>query len=167
MTIWTKETDKIFLELWGHSSPAEIAAAVNDWHSGINRAKEQRVTPMTTARGVIFHALKHGLISSEQVSAFDKQQRSDRALRGRISDQARQAVILRDGSKCLLCGSTDNLTVGHIIPISRDGNSDIENLQTLCFSCSKSVKTSSVDFRKPHVKEWCNHCGREHYRNVE
>ncbi len=167
MTTWTKETDKIFLELWGHSSPAEIAAAVNEWHSDNNRAKEHRFTQMTTARGVIFHALKHGLISSEQVNAFDKQQRSDRAVRGRISDQARQTVILRDGNKCLLCGSKDNLTVGHIIPISRDGNSDIENLQTLCFSCNKSVKTSSVDFRKPHVKERCNHCGREHYRNVE
>jgi len=167
MTTWTKETDKIFLELWGHSSPAEIAAAVNEWHSDNNRAKEHRFTQMTTARGVIFHALKHGLISSEQVNAFDKQQRSDRAVRGRISDQARQTVILRDGNKCLLCGSKDNLTVGHIIPISRDDNSDIENLQTLCFSCNKSVKTSSVDFRKPHVKERCNHCGREHYRNVE
>mgnify|MGYP003390720858 FL=1 len=141
MTTWTKETDKIFLELWGHSSPAEIAAAVNEWHSDNNRAKEHRFTQMTTARGVIFHALKHGLISSEQVNAFDKQQRSDRAVRGRISDQARQTVILRDGNKCLLCGSKDNLTVGHIIPISRDGNSDIENLQTLCFSCNKSVKT--------------------------
>jgi len=28
MATWNKETNKIFLELWGRSSPAEIAAAV-------------------------------------------------------------------------------------------------------------------------------------------
>ncbi|MCJ7434714.1 MAG: HNH endonuclease [Anaerolineales bacterium] len=167
MTTWTKETDKIFLELWGHGSPAEIATVVNNWHSGNSRAKGHRLAPMTTARGVMYRALKHGLVSSAEVSAFDQQQKSDRAKRGYVSNEVRQAMIQRDGNKCLLCGSQDNLTVGHIIPISRGGNSDIENLQTLCFSCGRSVQTSSVDFRKPHVKQWCDNCGREHYKNVE
>lgn len=167
MNTWTKETDEIFLEMWGHNSPAEIAIAVNNWHSSIGKMKGANFSPMTTARGVMFHALKFGLISPADVSAFDKQQKSDRGKRGYISSKTRHEVLLRDGNQCLLCGEKDNLTVAHIIPISRGGNSAIENLQTLCSSCQKSNHGSSVDFRKPYEKRWCTNCGRAHYQNLE
>ena len=81
MTTWNKETDKIFLERWGRSSPAEIAAAVNDWHSDDSKAKNAAYATITTARGVLYHALKLGLISSAEVSIFDQQQKSDRQKR--------------------------------------------------------------------------------------
>jgi hypothetical protein len=53
MTTWNKETDKIFLAMWGHSSPADIAAAVNRWHSDDGKAKNARLLTVTTARGVM------------------------------------------------------------------------------------------------------------------
>lgn len=167
MSTWNKETDKIFLALWGRNSPAEIAAAVNNWHSDDGKAKNARLLTITTARGVMYHALKLGLISPADVSIFDKQQTSDRQKRGYVSSKIRQAVLQRDNHQCLLCGSKDNLTIAHITLISRDGNSDIENLQTLCFRCQKDNHASSVDFRKPYTKQWCSHCGREHYKNIE
>ena len=167
MTTWNKETDKIFLELWGRSSPAEIAVAVNNWHSDDSKAKNAKYATITTARGVMYHALKFGLISSEEVSIFDKQQKSDRQKRGYVSSKIHQAVLQRDNHQCLLCDSKDNLTVAHITPISRGGNSEIENLQTLCSPCQKDNHASSVDFRKPYTKQWCSHCGREHYKNIE
>lgn len=166
MTTWNKATDKIFLELWGHNSPAEIAAAVNDWHSADGKAKNARFTTCTTARGVMYHALKLGLVSPEEVSLFDKRQKSDRQKRGYVSSQIRTAVLQRDQHQCLACGSADHLTIAHILPVSRGGNSDIENLQTLCVSCGKDIHGSEVNFRKPFTKEWCSHCGREHYQNI-
>lgn len=153
--------------MWGNNSPTEIAAAVNNWHSNFSQIKGAGFSPITTARGVMFHALKFGLISSADVSAFDKQQKSDRGKRSYISNKIRQEVLLRDGNQCLLCGNKDKLTVAHITPISRGGNSDVENLQTLCFSCQKSNHGSSVDFRKPYEKQWCSNCGRAHYQNVK
>ena len=167
MTTWNKETDKIFLAMWGHSSPAEIATAVNDWHSDDGKAKNARLLTVTTARGVMYHALKLGLVSSAEVSLFDQQQRSDRQKRGYISSKIRKAVLQRDHHQCLVCGSEDNLTVAHITPISQGGNSEIENLQTLCFPCQKDNHAYRVDFRKPFTKQWCDHCGREHYQNTE
>lgn len=167
MTTWNKETDKIFLELWGGNSPAEIAAAVNDWHRDDGKAKNARLLTITTARGVMYHALKLGLISSEEVSLFDQQQKNDRYKRGYISSKVRKTVLQRDNHQCLLCGSQDNLTVAHITPISRGGDSEIENLQTLCSPCLKDNHASSVDFRKPYTKRWCSHCGRAHYQNTE
>jgi predicted RNA-binding Zn-ribbon protein involved in translation (DUF1610 family) len=167
MTTWNKETDKIFLELWGRNSPAEIAAAVNDWHSADSKAKNAGWATVTTARGVMYHALKLGLISSAEVSIFDQQQKSDRQKRSYVSSKIRQAVLQRDHHQCLACGSQDNLTVAHITPISRGGNSEIENLQTLCVSCGKEIHGSEVNFRKPYTKQWCSHCGRAHYKNIE
>lgn len=152
--------------MWGHNSPAEIAAAVNNWHSADSQAQNARFTTFTTARGVMYHALKLGLISSEEVSVFDKQQKSDRQKRGHVSSQIRTAVLQRDHHQCLLCGRQDNLTVAHITPISRGGNSEIENLQTLCVPCQKDNRGSIVDFRKPYSKQWCSHCGRAHYQNI-
>lgn len=153
--------------MWGRNNPAEIAAAVNNWHSADSKTKNARYATITTARGVMYHALKLGLISSAEVSCFDQQQRRDRQKRGYISSQNRKAVLQRDNHRCLLCGSQDNLTVAHITPISRGGNSEIENLQTLCSPCRKDNHASSVDFRKPYTKQWCSHCGREHYQNIE
>jgi len=81
MRIWTKEADKIFFERWGHSEPDEIAILVNDWFSNNARSKGHGFTPVTTARGVMYHALKHGLILQSDVDAFDKQQKSERRKR--------------------------------------------------------------------------------------
>ena len=167
MSTWNKETDKIFLELWGRASPAEIAVAVNHWHEADGKAKNARLITVTTARGVMYHALKFGLISSAEVDIFDQQQKSDRQKRGYVSSKIRKAVLQRDHHQCLLCGSQERLTITHITPISQGGNSEIENLQTLCFPCQKDNHAASVDFRKPYTKQWCSHCGREHYQNIE
>lgn len=40
--------------------------------------------------------------------------------------------------KCILCGSSDNLSVDHIVPISKGGVDRISNKQTLCRKCNSS-----------------------------
>lgn len=66
-------------------------------------------------------------------------------LRGKhkISAQLRGRVMQRDGDQCQTCGSTDELQIDHIMPISKGGSSDIENLQVLCRSCN-SAKGAKV-----------------------
>lgn len=46
------------------------------------------------------------------------------------------------GYKCVNCGTHKNLTCDHIIPESKGGATELDNLQTMCKSCnsSKGVK---------------------------
>lgn len=44
-------------------------------------------------------------------------------------------------SKCVACGSNENITMDHIIPIARGGTHGIGNLQPLCLSCNLSKST--------------------------
>ena len=53
-----------------------------------------------------------------------------------ISEETRNAVYEQDGYKCRQCGSTERLTVDHIIPFSKGGKTEYDNFQTLCFICN-------------------------------
>lgn len=46
------------------------------------------------------------------------------------------AVWNRDGGKCCICGSNENLEFDHIIPISKGGATTLRNLQILCKNCN-------------------------------
>jgi 5-methylcytosine-specific restriction endonuclease McrA len=48
----------------------------------------------------------------------------------------RQAVIARDGS-CVDCGTTENLSADHVVPVSRGGERyALENGACRCVSCN-------------------------------
>lgn len=87
----------------------------------------------------------------EQVSAIwiDLQQRiayseTEQARReqerAKMSARLRYLVLKRDGFKCQICGRTQEdgvkLHVDHIIPVSKGGETKMENLRTLCEDCN-------------------------------
>lgn len=76
---------------------------------------------------------------------LEKQVEADLIERGEIFKEARRppipkdvqdVVYNRDGGKCVLCGSAENLHFDHIIPFSKGGATNIENLQILCQKCN-------------------------------
>jgi 5-methylcytosine-specific restriction endonuclease McrA len=53
---------------------------------------------------------------------------------------AREAARRRDGERCTRCGSTRNLQVHHIVPLSEGGDRfALSNLTTLCRDCHAKV----------------------------
>lgn len=60
--------------------------------------------------------------------------------RKKMSASLRYDVLKRDGFKCKICGATADdgakLHVDHIIPISKGGKTEMDNLQTLCERCN-------------------------------
>src|SRR6266540_5654557 len=60
--------------------------------------------------------------------------RVPRAVQRKIS---RRALVARDGWRCVYCGtSTGRLTLDHVIPRSRGGDSTWENVVTSCAPCN-------------------------------
>ncbi|MHC4413322.1 MAG: HNH endonuclease [Planctomycetota bacterium] len=71
---------------------------------------------------------------------YDKDQQ-DRYYRSRKrwnkkKDKLTSQVYERDGAVCKDCGTSDDLTIDHIVPLSKDGTNDLNNLQVLCLSCN-------------------------------
>ena len=49
---------------------------------------------------------------------------------------SRQNIFKRDGNKCVYCGDTRNLTLDHVVPRSKGGQSSWDNLVAACKSCN-------------------------------
>jgi hypothetical protein len=53
-----------------------------------------------------------------------------------INKELREKVLKKCGFKCVSCGSNKNLTIDHIKPYSKGGETKEYNLQVLCKSCN-------------------------------
>jgi 5-methylcytosine-specific restriction endonuclease McrA len=54
----------------------------------------------------------------------------------RVPSKVRNDVWVRDGGKCRICGSQENLHFDHIIPFSKGGGYTVKNIQILCSVCN-------------------------------
>lgn len=61
----------------------------------------------------------------------------DRTIRSHMSPRIALAVFRRDSFTCAACGiAGGDLTVDHIVPVTRGGTNDPDNLRTMCRSCN-------------------------------
>lgn len=61
--------------------------------------------------------------------------------RNPIPRSLRHEVFKRDKYKCKECGATKeetSLEIDHILPVSRGGTDELDNLQTLCKECNRA-----------------------------
>lgn len=58
--------------------------------------------------------------------------------RGKLGYRKRQAILDRDGHKCVKCGREDEyLEIHHVVPFCRWGSHDESNLVSLCWKCHR------------------------------
>ena len=58
----------------------------------------------------------------------------------------RSAVFERDNYTCTYCGSHGvRLECGHIVPVSKGGDSELDNLTTACHACNRSKAGKLLD----------------------
>lgn len=79
-------------------------------------------------------AMELGQVDREML--LPRGSRGERAQRKPLSAQVSLAVFARDDYTCVHCGTRENLTVDHIVPVSKGGTNDMDNLQTLCGPCN-------------------------------
>ena len=69
------------------------------------------------------------------------------ATRKPLSKKLRFEVFKRDSFSCQYCGSTPPkviLEVDHIIPVSKKGTNEIDNLITSCFDCNRGKSDNEL-----------------------
>ncbi len=71
-----------------------------------------------------------------------------RGANGTITLTEWKSVLERCGHKCLCCGTSDNLTMDHIVPISLGGLHTVENVQGLCGTCNRRKHKKVIDYRQ-------------------
>ena len=74
---------------------------------------------------------KHG-----RTRALVERQRRIAGVRAAVTPTVRLDVLRRDGAECQACGAVNDLEIDHIEPVSRGGQSDMDNLQVLCKPCN-------------------------------
>ena len=75
----------------------------------------------------------------------------------RLDDLLRLTVIDRDNYNCVVCGSRRRLEVHHIMPRSKGGGDNKENLVTLCYKCHNEVEEeeyTTLAQIKAHSPSW-------------
>lgn len=90
----------------------------------------------------------HQTYSTEDVEGFvnqsyalEKERETKEYQRKILTPSLRYDILKRDNFKCVICGRTpkrDGITlhVDHIIPVSKGGKTEPENLRTLCSICN-------------------------------
>lgn len=77
-------------------------------------------------------------IQKDSKCSKQKQQHKIRE-RSKITNAIRYKILKRDEFHCVLCGAigkTTELVIDHIVPLSKGGTSDMNNLRTLCYECN-------------------------------
>lgn len=68
--------------------------------------------------------------------------------RAKVSNSVRISVFKRDHYTCQICGGTKSdgimLHVDHMIPVSKGGKTEINNLQTLCDRCNSGKSNRDI-----------------------
>lgn len=59
--------------------------------------------------------------------------------------EIRELVLERDGAECCYCGSLDDLTIDHIVPVVRGGGEELDNYCVACRACNASKHALTPD----------------------
>jgi predicted restriction endonuclease len=85
--------------------------------------------------GAYLNAIRQALAEAGLIDHPKSRKKSSRRSAA-ISQHKRKMVYERNQYRCVTCGSFKDLSVDHIIPASRGGSDDIDNLQTMCIPCN-------------------------------
>lgn len=110
-------------------------------------------------------------IHRENSRRWQRENRERANLLGRIKKQRRRAAgtltvadweLVLDvyGRACLACGKPE-VTIDHVVPISRGGLNDVTNVQPLCGLCNTSKGTWTMDYRPVPWEDLAGQAGAE------
>ena len=122
--------------VWRRSNPEKARASQRNW----KQSNKDRVSQAARDRW---------LKNPEQKLAWNQARRARKKEVGGSYTAAEWKELLEHyGHRCLCCGRSDvALTVDHIVPITKGGRNDIDNIQPLCQGCNSRKSNKTIDYR--------------------
>lgn len=81
---------------------------------------------------VVTEYTRYGKTHERVVKKGESKRRNQR---NKLDPDSRLRILKRDKNKCTKCGSKEKLHVHHIVPKSKGGSNESQNLTTLCDLC--------------------------------
>jgi 5-methylcytosine-specific restriction endonuclease McrA len=125
-----------FNRRWREENPEKAKRAYDRWVS----ANKERV---------LEYAREWRRNNPEVMAALKSRYRTKKtAAGGSFTAQEWKDLCNYYENKCLCCGRDDvKLAADHVLPVSKGGSSNIDNIQPLCKSCNSSKFDKHIDYR--------------------
>ena len=79
-------------------------------------------------------------------------EREPQKKKAKIDHRLRKKVYERDKYRCVYCGDFHDLSLDHVIPESKGGKTNAENLVTCCMACNLKKSNKTLDEAKMSFK---------------
>ena len=148
---------------WRDANPDKAKAATENWAKNNKARKQAKDKARYHAKFAEIRAKQDAYRAENYAYRLEIEKRSrdknreknrlkrntTRRVRDRVEDgkfffiSKKELAKIYDSS-CTHCGSTENQSMDHIIPLSRGGKHSIGNITTLCMNCNKSKNTRTM-----------------------
>lgn len=140
-------SSKSLINLWLLASES-FGNLPDDFEIGFRLRLNQKELDLVIKELIKFNFIEEGeydLKGTKDMSMNERIRETTGVASRYIKNETKTEVLIRDEHKCQSCGSTKKLEFDHIIPVSKGGSSEADNLQLLCRSCNRSKRALSKD----------------------
>ena len=138
---------KSLINLWLLGSES-LGNLPDDFEIGLRLRLNQKELELVMKELIKFKFVEEGkyeLKGSEDMSMNERIRETNGFASRYIKNETKTEVLVRDNHKCQSCGSDKKLEFDHIVPVSKGGSSEANNLQLLCRSCNRSKRALSKE----------------------
>ena len=149
---------KSLINLWLLGSES-FGNLPDDFEIGFRLRLNQKEFDIVMKELIKFKFVEEGIYDlkgSEEMSMNERIRETNGFSSRYIKNPTKTEVLIRDNHKCQSCGSDKKLEFDHIVPVSKGGSSEANNLQLLCRSCNRSKRAlSKEEFATQSAEKSC------------
>lgn len=82
--------------------------------------------------------------TDKRFRAAEQVRKQHRRALGELTVEQWQAICTRYGNVCAYCGASADLTLDHIVPVSKDGKTTLANIVPACTACNSSKQARDL-----------------------
>lgn len=116
------------------------------WRHREKRIAENKAWRLANPEKVRENIRKWVEANPERSNMLHRLKKQRRRAAGVLTADEWELVLAIYGNACLACGK-DEVTIDHVIPVSKGGLNVVGNVQPLCSYCNTSKGTKTIDYR--------------------